>query len=181
MTTLFTACASGLTLPEALARAGVEDGCILLTAPTAFHIGSVQAGSCVTATGRIDLDGVYEARAFTPQAELRWVEAGHAVLLTEEEHLLPPDFTDRLDPMRTVTTLTARYLVWGQVTSTAPGWASLRSRRTGKLAIPMPVAPTEAARLIAREYVVADPTHGNAYVAEERLIGFAPYSAEGVA
>ncbi|MDX3099973.1 CRISPR-associated protein Csx19 [Nonomuraea angiospora] len=181
MTTLYTACAGNLTLAQALVQAGVEGGCALLTAPATYHIARVHAGVCETPAGVVDLNPVFEARVFTPQVELRWVEAGHAVVLTEEERLLPPDFPDRLDPMRTVATLSAHYLVWGHVTRAASGWVNLRSRRVGTLALPMANVTTDAVRLIAREYVVTDEIHGNAYVSEERLIGFEPYSAEGAA
>ncbi|MFI7449694.1 CRISPR-associated protein Csx19 [Nonomuraea sp. NPDC049714] len=179
---LYTAYADDLALGEALAQAGVEGGCALLTSPAAYRVAKVQASECRTPTGAVDLDPVFEARVFTSQVELRWVESGRrAVVLAEQEHLLPSAFPGRLEPMRAVTTLPAHYLVWGKDAAPAAGWVTLRSRQVGTLALPMAGVAAERVRLVAREYVVADEEHGNAYVAEERLVGFEPYAVEGPA
>ncbi|MFJ2034271.1 CRISPR-associated protein Csx19 [Streptosporangium sp. NPDC087985] len=182
MTTLYGAAATGVTLAQAMEAADVAGGCALLTAPSAYHVARVEAGGCVTEAGPVDLSTVYEARIFTSRVELRWVEAGYAVLLTEDESLLPAFFGERLDELSAETTLDARYLVWGEVKASTSGWVTLGSARIGTLTVPMatPFAQRRV-RLAAREYVVADEVHGNAYVAEERLIGFEPYAAEGAA
>lgn len=182
MTTLYGAATTGVTLAQAMAAAGVAGGCALLTAPSAYHVARVEGGDCVTAAGPVDLSTVYEARVFTAQVELRWVEAGYAVLLTEHRDLLPAFFGDPLEDLSAETTLDAHYLVWGEVKASASDWATLGSDRIGTLTVPMAAPHAEKrVRLAAREYVVADKVHGNAYVAEERLVGFEPYAAEGVA
>ncbi|NJP97984.1 hypothetical protein HCN51_52650 [Nonomuraea sp. FMUSA5-5] len=182
MTTLYTAFTQDVTLAEALAKADMEGACAFLTTPTAFSIARVRGGTCEMPQGRVDLAAVYEARVFTPRAELRWMETeGHAVVLTEEEGILPPSFSEHLPPMQAVATLPARYLVWGHASSPRPGWVTLRSREVGAITLPSPRSATDRVRLTAREYVVADTDHGNAYVAEERLVGFEPYSPEGAA
>ncbi|MEV6981854.1 CRISPR-associated protein Csx19 [Sphaerisporangium sp. NPDC051017] len=182
MTALYGAAATGITLPEALEAARLDGGCALLTAPSAYRLARAAGRGCVTPTGPADLSAVYEARVFTAHVELRWVEAGYAVLLTEDASLLPGAFGEPLDALDVVTTIETRYLVWGTATTSTPGWAMLASARVGALAVPMAAAPeTGRIRLAVREYVVADKAHGNAYVAEERLIGFEPYPLEGAA
>jgi len=187
MTTLYGGAATGVTLPRALREAGLAGGCALLTAPSAYHVTRIQEDGCVTPAGPVDLSTVYEARAFTPQVELRWVEAGYAVLLTEDRSLLPAFFGEPLEELPAVKTAEARYLVWGEAggpvsggaEAAAPGWVTLRTARIGALTVPMAPSPAHRrVRLTAREYIVADKAHGNAYVAEERLIGFEPYTPE---
>ncbi|MEV0971075.1 type III-D CRISPR-associated protein Csx19 [Microtetraspora glauca] len=182
MTTLYGAAATGVTLPEALEAAGLDGGCALLTTPSAYRVARVEGGGCVTASGPVDLSVVYEAWVFTPEAELRWVESGYTVLLTEDEYLLPDSFGERVDPLPAIATMDARYLVWGAVTVSGSGWTTVASSRVGTLAVPLLSAGEgDRVRLAAREYVVADCEHGNAYVAEERLIAFEPYAVEGAA
>lgn len=188
MITLYGAAAIDVTLQEALEAAGIAGGCALLTAPSAYHVARVEGRGCATSAGPVDLSTVYEARIFTPDVELRWVEAGYAVLLSEDQSLLPAFFGEPVEALAAVKTLDAHYLVWGEttapvpVTASAPSWATLRSARIGALAVPMVTPfPESRVRLAAREYVVADKIHGNAYVAEERLIGFEPYASEGIA
>ncbi|WP_055483398.1 type III-D CRISPR-associated protein Csx19 [Sphaerimonospora mesophila] len=177
--------ASGMTLGEAMDAGGLSGGCALLTAPSAYHVARVTEGGCVTRTGPVDLSTVYEARAFTPKAELRWVEAGYAVLLAEDENLLAGSSWERLEPIRAVDTMDTRYLVWGTLKDADVGWATLASARIGTLAVPLPTAvPLSVVsrgriRLVTREYVVVDREHGNAHVAEERLLGFELYDLEG--
>lgn len=178
VTTLYGAAATGVSLRAALEAAPVEGGCALLTAPSAYHVARVEGSDCRTLSGPVDLSTVYEARIFTEDAELRWVEAGYAVLLTEDARLLPERFADPVEPLRSVDTGCARYLVWGEAGAPAPGWARFASSRVGALSVPMAAPPAAGrVRLVAREYMVADEAHGNAYVAEERLLGFEPYTA----
>lgn len=172
MTTLYAASAENLPLPEALAT--VPDGRALLTSPSAYRAGLVRDGRCLSPTGPIDVSAVYEARAFTEHLELRWMEPGHAVLLTEREEAIPAAFTTRIAPLNAVTTIQTRYLLWGSATPLAPGWTTLRSSRVGVITVPVAHTGRERVRLTVREYVAAD-AHGNAYVADERLIRFEPY------
>ncbi|SDG62332.1 CRISPR-associated protein, TIGR03984 family [Sinosporangium album] len=180
MTTLYSAAAHDVALPQTLNTAAFEGACALLTAPSAYHVAKVEDGRCVTPSGPVDLSTVYEARLFTPTAEVRWVGSGAAVFLTEDENAAPPLFTWPLPDVSAVTTFDRTYLVWGSVATAANGWISLRSSRTADLTLPMAQAPgADRVVLTAKEYVVADPEHGNAYVAEERLTGFKPYVMKG--
>ena len=170
MTTLFAASAENLSLSEALAA--VPGGCALLTSPSAYRVGLVRDGRCLHPTGPIDVSAVYEARAFTEDLELRWMESGHAVVLTEHEDLIPAAFTTRIDPLEAEDTLDTSYLVWGMATPLATGWTTLHSSRVGVITVPVAHAGQERVWLAAREYVAADDAHGNAYIAEERLLRF---------
>ncbi|WP_214104960.1 type III-D CRISPR-associated protein Csx19 [Acrocarpospora catenulata] len=180
--TLYGAAISGITLAEALDR--LDGGCALLTAPSAYKVATVSGRDCLTKAGPVDLSAVYEARAFTPDAELRWVEAGYAVLLTENKNLLPGSSWEPLEPIEAIDTIDTRYLVWGKVKEADAAWATLASSRVGTLNVPRsapPAVPQDRVRLITREYVTVDRDHGNANVAEERLLRFEPYRLEGAA
>ncbi|WP_182874307.1 CRISPR-associated protein Csx19 [Microbispora sp. H10670] len=171
---------SGVTLAEALEATGLDGACALLTTPSAYQVARVTGHTCVTRNGPVDLAAVYEARVFSPDVELRWMESASAsaVVLAEDEYLLPGSFDDRLDPLPAARTIEVRYLVWGAVQDAANGWATLSSARVGVLDVPTLTAFRHGrVRLAAREYVAVDPEHGNAYVAEERLLGFEPYQA----
>ncbi|MEW9534164.1 CRISPR-associated protein Csx19 [Microbispora sp. NPDC049125] len=182
MTTLYGVAGSGVTLSEALEAGRMDGGCALLTAPSAYHVTRVMGRDCVTSAGHVDLSTVYEARAFTPDVEMRWVEAGYVVFLAEDAGLLPASMGDRVEPLDAIDVIEARYLVWGRVKAADQGWATLASARIGTLAVPaLTTTPGGRVRLVAREYVVHDHEHGNAYVAEERLLGFEPYEVEGAA
>ncbi|WP_158558258.1 type III-D CRISPR-associated protein Csx19 [Spongiactinospora gelatinilytica] len=181
-TSLHAAAVHGITLSSAIAAAGLAGGCALLTAPSAYHVTRVTTRGCTTPDGPVDLSTVYEARIFTEDLELRWMEPGHAVVLTEDAGRLPGSFGEPIEPLCCRSVIDARYLVWGVVHRPGLEWAELRSSRVGVRTIPRSgVRPQERVRLAAREYVVTEPQHGNAYVAEERLIGFEPYSPEGSA
>ncbi|GII91135.1 type III-D CRISPR-associated protein Csx19 [Sinosporangium siamense] len=182
MTVLYSLAARGVSLPQ-LVESEVPDGaCALLTAPSAYHVATVRNGECVTPIGPVDLTPVYEARFFTPDREVRWVESGSAVLLTEEERAPTPIFDRPLPALEAVQTIDGTYLIWGSVGVHTAGWASLRSNRTADPALPMAhAAKGDRVELRAKEYVVVDPEHGSAYVAEERLVGFAPHRANGAA
>ncbi|KLL09963.1 type III-D CRISPR-associated protein Csx19 [Protofrankia coriariae] len=108
------------------------------------------------------------------------------------------------EPDRPVAPLTAidridnKYLLWGRPlrpygsqnpnTSQAPDvpqsadapsgpvWVRLAEARIGLLDVPVPRAPheDECVFLETVEYVTTEPEHGNAYVAEERLVGLFP-------
>ncbi|SDR23484.1 type III-D CRISPR-associated protein Csx19 [Thermostaphylospora chromogena] len=179
MTSLYGTAAYGIALEKALAV--IPGGCALLTTPSAYHVAKVNGTRCVRPTGPVDLSAVYEARVFTQDIELRWTEPGHAVVLAEREDALPRSFGERIDTLTAETTRDVPYLVWGKATPLTPGWIILHSNRIGSLTIPMADPPPRGSRirLLAREYIVADEIHGNAYVAEERLIDFESYSPKG--
>lgn len=176
MTKLYSAAAD---MPLRTALSFVPGGCALLTSPAAYRVARVADGDCVTPAGPVDLSAVYEARAFTEELELRWLD-GRAVLLTENEDLLPGSF-ETIDPLPFVDVIETGYLVWGSATASAgppaPGSTTLASRRVGTIDIPVTVPPEQSGvQLVAREYVAVEMRHGNAYVAEERLLCFKPYA-----
>jgi len=176
MTELYGATAE---LPLHAALSFVPGACALLTSPAAYRVTRVADGECVTPAGPVDLSAVYEARAFTEELELRWLD-GRAVLLTENKHLLPDAFA-KIKPLPFVEFIESSYLLWGSATasagSPAPGWTTLVSSRVGTIDIPITV-PTERPQiqLLAREYVAVEEEHGNSYVAEERILRFQPYA-----
>lgn len=200
---LYCRAAPEVTLADALRAVSLPGALALLSEPTAFHLATVDQDGAVTT---LDAQGrsprvtktpprdVFEARIFTPDAELRWFATpnghspGRAALLTEEPSLLPRGpFTEDSAPLTAVETLPARYLLWGQPVvpddPAPPGWATLFTARIGALRVPLPPGmprPTgqQRLRLAAREYVCAEPPHGNASVAEERLLGLESAESE---
>ncbi len=176
-TTLYARVADGIGLPDALARAGFRSAVALLSTPTAHTVAQVRDGDCRTPAGPCDLAEVFEARIFNPEMELRWLHEagglGRAVVLGEDEAALPAAFGDPLAPLHAIEVLAAHYLLWGRpVDDTPEGWTTLYTARVGVLRVPATVSTSDhRLRLVAREYVVVEPRHGNAYVGEERLLG----------
>lgn len=113
---------------------------------------------------------VFELRAFTPSAELRWwrdadADTGAAVVLTETAG--PPTS----DPIDHVVRLQKRsMLLWGSVIDVRDRWANLADPRIGDILwLPLPEATVgSTARLHLVEYVSTD-AHGNVAVTEQRL------------
>ena len=126
----------------------------------------------------IPLNSVYEARVFSPQAELRWLNGPdgkhRAAILSESE--IPIDDGRRLESIVTVDDIEDdnQYLLWGKSTGPAPGrpgWSLLNTPRIGDLMIPLAdVKPGRRVILKAREYLAAEEEHGNVSVVEERLM-----------
>ncbi|MGW4031658.1 type III-D CRISPR-associated protein Csx19 [Streptomyces sp. NPDC004838] len=171
---------------DALAHARLAGAVALLSTPQAFVIATVHDDHrCSTADtpAGIPLDDVFEARVFTPHTELRWMAtgtgSGRAVILTEDDSPLPTGpFTEEITPLTAIDTIESRYLLWGRplADDRAPdGWTTLHTPRIGVLHIPTPagappLSASDRMQLVAREYVCAEPRHGNAYIAEERLL-----------
>jgi CRISPR-associated protein (TIGR03984 family) len=180
--------ADSISLRDALAHAPTAGAVALLSTPQAFVIATVRENSrCTTVDTDAPLDDVFEARVFTPDAELRWTATftgtagatGRAALLTENPALLPAGpFGEEVAVIEAVDTIGARYLLWGRPVPDDPapdGWITLHTPRIGVLRVPAPASgtrpsPQERVQLAAREYVCTEPRHGNAYVAEERLL-----------
>lgn len=183
---LHSRAAEPVSLKDALAHARLTGAVALLSTPRSFLIAAVRDGHrCTTPEepAGTPLDDVFEARVFTPHTELRWIatgpSAGRAAVLTEDEaHLPTGPFTEDITPLTAIDTIESRYLLWGRPLATHPapdGWTTLHTPRIGTLHIPTPAGtPPPGAddrmQLVAREYVCTEPRHGNAYIAEERLL-----------
>ncbi len=179
--TLHSAAVDGVTLSWALRHAAPPGGVALLTSPRRYHVALLDdTRELIPRKGAIHLDDVFEARVFSPATELRWLHTGdgqgRAVILTEDTTALPDELSERPDPINAVDTNAGGYLLWGRAAAAAgDGWTTFATERIGTLDIPADIT-TGHARVATREYVAVDPTHGNAYIAEERLLAFEPIS-----
>ncbi|MUN41082.1 type III-D CRISPR-associated protein Csx19 [Actinomadura litoris] len=163
-TTLHVAACDGLTFTEAMESA--PDGFALLTTPWRYAIVTTAEAR------RSTFQGVFEARAFDEHTELRWLQdSGRTVLLTEDPTALPPSFTP-CDPVNAAGTVDGGYLLWGKAVMTSDGWTTLTTERIGSLRVPGEFGRGDRVELTTREYIAHDSAHGNAYIAEERLLSF---------
>ncbi len=177
--TLHASARPTVTLAEALDWAAIT-GSALLASPDHYHVATAEGGNCRTPAGPVDLSTVFEARVFDEHRELRWWHdtggKGRAVVISEDTDRLPAG-GDPVDPVPAIDVIDGGYLLWGRTTDTpAPGWVTLATARIGSLQLPAPPPlPGDSPdlhriRFDVREYVAVEPTHGNAYVAEERLV-----------
>jgi len=165
-TTLHVATRAGLTFTEAMASA--PDGFALLTTPWRYQL-------VTTAEARHSTpEEVFEARVFNEHTELRWLndaDSGRTVLLSEDPTVLPAAFT-RLDPVEATGTIEGGYLLWGKAVQSSDGWTTLTTERIGSLRVPGEFGRGSHVALATCEYIARDAEHGNAYIAEERLMSF---------
>lgn len=129
--------------------------------------------------GDLDLSGVFELRAFTAAAELRWWnvpgQGGQERVLTDEV----------MAEQKLTTGDTYQRLLWGQVREptddtgrshkdirSTDGWSALFEARIGWLWVPMADRVRAGGRVAveAVEYHREDE-HGNVTVVDERLVG----------
>ena len=124
-----------------------------------------------------DLSDFFEARIFTEQCELRWLNRndghGDAVLLSDSEQSIekfkPPD-------SKYCETLEQRYLLWGKAVKRldkSSGWQRLAEARIGKLDIPFDkelFKDHQRVYLKTCEYLDEVDNYGNFGVIEERLV-----------
>jgi CRISPR-associated protein (TIGR03984 family) len=176
VTILYGRAADGISLADAIQAAAPGHAAALLSSPTRYQVADVRDSACYGPAGLCSLDDVFEARVFSPEAELRWLHSdsgrGRAVVLAEREDALLPGFGQPLSPLAAVEVLPQRYLLWGQpIPPAQDGWARLYAARIGVLDVPLTVSDNgRRVYLTAREYVSVEPVHGNAHVAEERLL-----------
>lgn len=167
-TTLHVATHDGVTFTEAMESA--PDGFALLTTPWRYEIVTT-----AKARGAVP-EGVFEARVFSEHTELRWLheadDRGRAVLLTEDPTAVPDAF-EAGTPVTAIGTEAGGYLLWGKAVRTSDGWTTLTTERIGSLRVPGEFDRGDHVELTTREYIARDPDHGNAYIAEERLLSFA--------
>ncbi|MFG1694135.1 CRISPR-associated protein Csx19 [Nonomuraea sp. NPDC049309] len=162
---------------QELLRYAAPGSVALLSAPHAYQVALVGAsGGLETRKGTVRLRDVFEARCFDERAELRWVNIadgrGTGVLLTEDTALLPDDAGERLPDIEATRPRPGSYLLWGRSAGSIDGWTTLSAERIGTIDIPAQIPAEQHARIVTREYIAQDPDHGNAYVAEERLLRF---------
>lgn len=116
--------------------------------------------------GPVELTGVFELRAFDAHRELRWWHTGGGRGPARE-------LTDQTVGVPGARSWSAyQRLLWGAVSTAAPGWATLSEARIGSLQVPVPTPAPSGAQvwLEAVEYVTED-AHGNVAVVDERLTG----------
>ncbi len=155
-----------------------------LSSPTEHRAVRLLGAEPRTPAGPASLDGVFAARLFTGDVELRWVQtadgSGDAVLVGERPGG-PDGWVD--EQVEVDGSIGGTYALWGRTfaPSDAPGWCRAFEGRIGGLDLPVTgqaPAPTPAGQdwpaqylsLTYREYVGLDE-HGNAGVVEERLTG----------
>lgn len=124
---------------------------------------------------------VYEARLFNTTAELRWLGEpggkGQTVVLADDP-LESSMYFPTKDNIEIIDALPNQYLLWGKGTArsaAAPaGWSTLAEARVGGIDVPI-AAIADGGRVVlqTREYLAVDKEHGNVFVTEERLLGFA--------
>lgn len=121
---------------------------------------------------------VFEARIFTPDYELRWLnrdmKKGDAVLLTQTPQSID-GFQEAKQPIKD--TLDQQYLLWGEPVlnpkNIQDGWQRLAEARIGKLDIPLSEKLKDKKQRVylkTREYIVETLEYGNCTVIEERLV-----------
>lgn len=179
--------AAGLGLEAALTAVdhafGLEGAVSMLYAPAQFAFARVEGGR-MRGPG-LPLDGVFEARVFTPDVELRWLagpDGGRAAVLHERPGpALDGTWTAGFVGELAAPPMPATYLLWGRLQADrdglADGWCWLAEARIGRMAVPHP-GVSERLVLAAREYVAIDGEHGNAYVVAERLLRIEPAAAK---
>jgi CRISPR-associated protein (TIGR03984 family) len=175
---LHTKSISAVTLSEALAKYqkcfNIAVG--LFYSPTECRFGKVRGRVVTDDQGEItDLAGVFEARVFNENAELRWLQEstgrGTAVLLFESNDIIKVD--EQKDPIRAIHSIPHRYLLWGRGNNQPAlnDWSYLSEARIGQLAVPIGlVRHHEYVTLEVKEYLQEYDNHGNVAVIEERLI-----------
>jgi CRISPR-associated protein (TIGR03984 family) len=172
----------GILLPEALAAfpklGGEAVG--LLYSPRSCDFAMTSGGQVKGSDGRpVELSAVYEARVFSKEAELRWLndpthEKRHrAVILTEQNSPVLEGW-ERSELKAVIAVLPQTYLLWGEGTEAKPpladGWSLLATPRIGGLPVPIRGAGNIRQRVLLHtlEYLT-ESEYGNVVVADERL------------
>jgi CRISPR-associated protein (TIGR03984 family) len=175
-----------LTAQSGAASASASTGpalTALLYSPAACRFAVYSGGAWHQHDGPANVQGVYEARVFSPLAELRWLndpspQQRHRAVVVCEQALsgalaaAPWNRTDEL----VCGTIDQGYLLWGSGSSatTAAGWSELATARIGALKIPLAgIQRGQRVRLKTVEYLT-QREHGNVVVLDERLVALEP-------
>jgi CRISPR-associated protein (TIGR03984 family) len=192
MTTLYgRESKSNISLAEALEKCKVilANAVAILYSPSFCKFAKFENGKLMDEKlQELDIRTVFEARIFSPHAELRWLNVlsgqGRAVLISEQN--ISQYLDDKIQDLTTVKDgiIDQTYLLWGKGVvrspSTPQGWSRLSAARIGALDVPIAgIHPKQQVKLIAREYIGlcegdAGEKYGNVAVLEERLIGLEP-------
>lgn len=151
-----------------------------VSTPTEHRLVRFDGGLLHAPAGVPEAAGVFEARLFGPDAELRWVRTGPAggvAVLIAERASGVPGWAGAGEPAQTIE---GAYALWGRRFEAGPldGWCRALEGRIGAVDVPFagpppaggPGWPAGYLELCYREYIVADG-YGNARIADERLIG----------
>lgn len=139
-----------------------------------------------------NLDGVYEARIFDEDAEVRWLNSENfAVRLSEKDwkqeeegEWLKVCVDDSLHLQNVVDSEDRSYVLWGKANDRpggkCEGYTYLAEYRTGGLDVPYKAPVENKGRLVmkAREYLAVDDQYGNVAVVAERLCGIEALTIE---
>jgi len=121
---------------------------------------------------------VFELRAFTALAELRWwhtidFDRGTALILQE---VRSGEHGAEMYPLLS----RSRQLLWGTAVESRHGWTTLRDSRIADFVVPIQnVQVGHRVRLELIDYVTRDE-HGNVAVVEQRLTGLHVDSGENL-
>lgn len=152
----------------------------ILYTPRRCELATFAEGELRASDGQpVDIDTVFEARAFNETAELRWLndpspEHFHrAVILTGQDRKgMLEGWEPENDRPRVIETLPQTYLLWGEGTGLPVNndWSELATARIGGLRVPLGnVGRNQRVLLHSVEYIV-EAEHGNAVVYDERLV-----------
>ena len=164
---------------------GSSPAWVLLYSPKSAPLLRLDAkGTAVDADGQpASLETAFEARVFGEAAEVRWIkrnETGTAVLVSHEG--IEREGFAAIDAIEATETLPQRYLLWGTVNRAMPGhdgWTALSEARIGGYHVPDVQLDGAVERVVMEtvEYLAKD-SHGNVFVAEERIVRLAAYTEE---
>lgn len=139
----------------------------VLYAPKKCHLVLFDGANFVDEAGAIKVEaaGVYEARVFNAEKELRWVKNFDHKTISDADFVNEKEFVRKIDNQK--------YLLWGQSTGKSSGdWTQFAEARIGAFFVPLKnVAEKDYAQFTAVEYLMSENENGNTFVADERLTG----------
>jgi CRISPR-associated protein (TIGR03984 family) len=178
--TLHHASLNSVTLLEALKQCHkcFDTAVGLFYSPTKCHFGQVRGHTVTSEKDEVDdLIGVFEARIFNNNAELRWLQQsaglGKAVLIFESNDVTQAYIQKVSAPLQAIHSISQQYILWGQGNAQPAfnGWSYLSEARIGQIAVPISNIETkERVALQVKEYLQECDDQGNIAVVEERLI-----------
>ncbi len=146
----------------------------ILYAPKKCYLALFDGAKFVDENGEIKVEevGVYEARVFDSEKELRWLSSGETAIVSDANFVNEKEFVDKNENQK--------YLLWGQSTGTTKGnWTQFAEARIGAFFVPLKnIAEKSYAQFTAVEYLMSEVENGNVFVADERLTGIELYSPE---